>query len=144
MVLLDFPKSGASDFNDFCTLSGIIFNILFLIDFESIFDRFVTSFWHPNRSSSDKKPPEAFKKTCEKQLKKKYEKKSRNRCDRREIWALGPLKDLRNQDGHPQTIPRATDQQDPKPVTSKGLINTPSVPKGTVADICISCVNNLR
>ena len=45
-----------------------------------------------------------------------------------------PLKDLRNQDGHPQTIPRATDQQDPKPVTSKGLINTPSVPKGTVAD----------
>ena len=33
--------------------------------------------------------------------------------------------------------PRATDQQDPEPVTSKGLINTPSVPKGTVADIYI-------
>ena len=64
-------------------------------------------------------------------------KKSRDRRDPCETWALGPLKDLRNQDkdGHPQTIPRATDQQDPKPVTSKGLINTPSVPKGTVADI---------
>ncbi len=92
MVLLDFPKSGASDFNDFCTVSGIIFNIPFLIDFLQIFDRFLTSFWHLNRSASDKKPPEAFKKTFGKQLKKKHEKKSRNRCKPRGPWTLGPLK----------------------------------------------------